>query len=217
MLENCSNVKRISAAPSKRTPAAKGPPRSHQPRRYGQGSAAARVTTVAAAVTAREKPPTVVKAATPPSPPVAEDDAGAIASTASPLAFPLASPALATTGPVAAGEPPLFEGRVMKHGVPWRGSYPRTLVVRRGVVTTADPANGRITNTYTAPRDVFCVTLVPGAHAASGADALALCLHVAPWPGAPAFTGLPLMLDAGGQTQAVLDALAAISVRIQRC
>ena len=43
----------------------------------------------------------------------------------------------------------------IKHGVPWRGSYPRALLISQGSVSTADPETLTPTNTWQAPRDVF--------------------------------------------------------------
>lgn len=113
-----------------------------------------------------------------------------------------------------------FEVLIVKHGVPWRGSYRRTLVVESDRVVTLDPETRRETNSYVAPRDVFKAEVQPAAllrlPADPMADSLAVCLHVAPWPHAPAWLAQKVFFSAGEQTEAVIDAFDGMGIPIER-
>ena len=95
---------------------------------------------------------------------------------------------------------------VTKIGMPWRGSYVRTLRVGAGLIRTLDPSTGHVTNTWFAPRDVpFC-------WAVSARD---LVLLVAPWPAAPSWALQKLALSCGDGLGATLDALREAGVRVE--
>ena len=110
----------------------------------------------------------------------------------------------------------------IKHGVPWRGSYPRALLISQGSVSTADPETLTPTNTWQAPRDVFkCEVWLKErtGHACTtfeGPDAKVLFLFVAPWPGAPSVFAQKVVLSVGAQTERAVKALAATGVPIVR-
>lgn len=75
-------------------------------------------------------------------------------------------------------EPPaVVEVGILKHGVPWRGSYQRRLVVGSGKVVTLDPETREETNAWASPRDVPKATARPKEGTIE--------LQVAPWPQAP--------------------------------
>ena len=98
-----------------------------------------------------------------------------------------ASPAKSEQGkPVEA--PALIEVGILKHGVPWRGSYQRRLVVGSGKVITLDPETREETNSWESPRDV------PKALARPTEGIIEL--SVAPWPEAPAFLHQKVTTDA---------------------
>ena len=71
--------------------------------------------------------------------------------------------------------PAIVQLGITKHGVPWRGSYARTLKIGEGRVMTFDPETERETNTWTSPFDVPKATI----------SAEEIELLVAPWPRAP--------------------------------
>ena len=118
--------------------------------------------------------------------------------------------------------PRSFAGPCIKHGVAWRGSYPRTLLVSQGLVSTADPRTSEPTNTWKAPRDVFRVEVWPKeftGHActtAEGPEAKVLFLFVAPWPSAPEVFAQRIVLSVGGHTEHALSALSAVGVPVVR-
>ena len=121
------------------------------------------------------------------------------------------SPSTATTAVCPAPSAPSIhpaprDFTVTKIGVPWRGSYMRTLRVGAGLIRTLDPSTGHVTNTWVAPRDVpFCTC-----HSARD-----LVLFVAPWPAAPNWALQKLALSCGDALVATLDALREAGVRVE--
>lgn len=76
-------------------------------------------------------------------------------------------------------EPKVVEAAIVKHGVPWRGSYERLLVIdtEAAKVVTLDPETRKETNAWLSPRDL------PKAISHATDDTIEL--FVAPWPEAP--------------------------------
>ena len=110
--------------------------------------------------------------------------------------------------------PALVEVAIVKHGVPWRGSYQRTLVVGEGKVVTLDPETRRETNVWLSPRDVpKAVT-----NAADGT----IALSVAPWPEAPEWLHQKFHFsvageDAASERDATVKALSNLGVAVEAC
>jgi hypothetical protein len=118
--------------------------------------------------------------------------------------------------------PIIFAGACIKHGVMWRGSYPRTLVISQGLISTVDPRANKPTNAWEAPRDVFKVevwTKERTGHPCTtveGPEAKVLFLFVAPWPSAPEAFAQRIVLSMGSHTERALAALSAVGVPIMR-
>lgn len=102
-----------------------------------------------------------------------------------------------------------LQAAILKHGVPWRGTYSRTLRVGEGKIITVDPATGVETNSWESPRDA------PKAEAK--VDSALVEVHVAPFPHAPPFLHQRLRFSCSSQAECanVLSALSEAGVAIQ--
>ena len=139
-----------------------------------------------------------------PSVPLSIADAAAAASELEAPASPanvkaLASP-VAVVHSMSRSRPPL-EFRMVKRGVPWRGSYSRVLLVGGGRVATLEPSSRVETNCWLSPE-------VVRVQAERDADTYLVHLFVAPWPGAPEWAALRVTLAAPEETaKAAIGAL----------
>lgn len=104
--------------------------------------------------------------------------------------------------------PLVSEFDVLKLGPPWRGSYPRKLVIGEGKVVTVEPETGRETNCWESPR------FVPKATRSDGGATIEL--NIALWSQAPEWTyaRIRLGLDAS-QSEAVAAALVREGVLVE--
>jgi len=111
-------------------------------------------------------------------------------------------------------EPPsIVEASVIKRGVPWRGSYMRTLVVDtvERTVKTVDPQTNEETNCFLSPRDVPTATVF-----SEFAESQRIELHTPMWPEAPPWTHARVVLTVPPTTDtpALLDALSRAGVDV---
>lgn len=116
-------------------------------------------------------------------------------------------------------EAKVVEVSIVKHGVPWRGSYERKLVVdtEAAKVTTVDPESGKETNAWLSPRDVPKVI--------TRAEDDSIELVVAPWPEAPGWLHQRLRFSFSTssasaeeeQKKATLKALEKAGVAVEAC
>lgn len=113
--------------------------------------------------------------------------------------------------PEATPEPPkVVQLAIVKHGVPWRGSYERTLLVGDGKVVTIDPETQQETNSWESPRDV------PKAVTNTADDTIEL--FVAPWAEAPTWLHQKFRFSVNGEERsAAVKALAHAGVAIEVC
>ena len=90
---------------------------------------------------------------------------------------------------------------MVKRGVPWRGSYPRVLLVGGGRVATLEPSSRVETNSWISSEVVRVI-------AEREAGTYLVHLFVAPWPGAPEWAAVRVTLAAPEETaKAALGAL----------
>ena len=149
----------------------------------------------------------------PPSPGnVGEAITGFLASVFSPAAAAVASAVTPAEAPVEA-PPSSVEIPITKHGVPWRGSYARMLVVGGGRVVTIDPETREETNAWESPRDV--------PRALENSNDGTLELQVAPWPNAPSWLHQRIKFSLTGtgrvgDKEATMAALGAAGVSVER-
>jgi hypothetical protein len=118
--------------------------------------------------------------------------------------------------PVLGGRPAPFEALLIKHGVPWRGTYERVLRISGEYLATVDPLRPRAppTNSWHAPTDV--AKAVVRTSASSAAVVTDIEMHLKLWGGALGIGAPPVRFSVGGSGAAVVTALEGAGVAIER-
>lgn len=139
----------------------------------------------------------------------AEDDSVVQNLTATSLASPASE--ASSWSRLAPAAPAAVEVSILKHGVPWRGTYARKMVVGGNKITTIDPVSELETNAWATPRDA------PRATSKVHANGATIELQVAPWPEAPEWLHQRFRCSAIGRAEghALLGALEAAGVHVE--